>query len=97
MLFFFFPLVFRSGGSQLQHAGGAGELLRREQPVRELGEHDHHLLHQGLLLRQAGGGESGGEVYVFCLFVVEQSSKSTRLSLSSPLTPVFTLPNIRPR
>lgn len=58
---FFFSLVLRSGGPELQHAGGAGELLRREQPVRELGEHDHHLLHQGLLLRQAGGGESGGE------------------------------------
>ncbi len=49
------------GGSELQHAGRPRCLLRCHQPVRELREHDHHLLHQGLLLWQAGGGESGGE------------------------------------
>lgn len=30
--------------------------------VREPREYDHHLLHQGVLLRQAGGGEGGDGV-----------------------------------
>lgn len=49
------------GRPESQHAGRPGGLLRCHQPIRELGEHDHHLLHQGLLLRQAGGREGGGE------------------------------------
>lgn len=56
-----FVLVLCTGGPELQHAGRPGGLLRRHQPIRELREHDHHLLHQGLLLRQAGGREGGGE------------------------------------
>lgn len=57
-----------SGGPELgpQWRGGGGWwqqrwLLWREQPVREPGAHDPHLFLQGLLLRQAGGGEGGGE------------------------------------
>lgn len=56
-----FPFAPSPGGPELQRAGRPGGFLRRQQPVRELGEHDHHLLHQGVLLRQAGGREGGGE------------------------------------
>lgn len=49
-----------AGGPELR-AGRPGSVLRRHQPVRELREHDHHLLHQSLLLWQAGGREGGGE------------------------------------
>ncbi len=55
-----FPLRL-AGGPESQHAGRPRGLLRCHQPIRELGEHDHHLLHQGLLLWQAGGREGGGE------------------------------------
>ena len=51
-----FVLVL-TGGPELQRAGGPHGVLRRHQPVRELREHDHHLLHQGVLLREAGRGE----------------------------------------
>lgn len=49
------------GGPESEHAGRPCGLLWCHQPVRELWEHDHHLLHQGLLLWQAGGREGGGE------------------------------------
>lgn len=48
------------GWFKLQHPGWYGVVLRGHQSLRELGKHDHHVLDQGLLLREAGGGESGG-------------------------------------
>lgn len=51
-----------SGRPKLQHPGRERLFLRRLQPVRKLREHDHHMLHESLLLWQAGGRESGGKI-----------------------------------
>lgn len=48
------------GWFKLQHPGWYRVFLRGHQSVRELGKHDHHVLDEGLFLREAGGGESGG-------------------------------------
>uniref|UniRef100_A0A8B9C8X7 TEA domain transcription factor 3 n=1 Tax=Anser brachyrhynchus TaxID=132585 RepID=A0A8B9C8X7_9AVES len=50
------------GGSEQHHPGRAGDFLRCEQPVQQRREHDHHGLHQGVLLREAGRGEGGDGV-----------------------------------
>ncbi len=58
------------GWLELQHSGRNWGFLWSEQSVREPWEHDHHLLHKGLLVWQTGRWESGGK---FQAFVFEYS------------------------
>lgn len=64
------------GWLELQHSGRNWGFLWREQSVREPGEHDHHLLHKGLLVWQTGRGESGGKFQI--------SASETKYPLQHP-------------
>lgn len=55
------PLPPTGWPEQQRHAGRTRLVLRRQQPVQQPRKHDHHCLNQSLLVRQAGGGEGGGE------------------------------------
>lgn len=59
------------GGPEQWHRGGLQCFLRREQPVQRNRKHHHQCLYQGLLLWQASGRESWGELSPFlrCDFV----------------------------
>lgn len=55
------PPLLSPGGSEQHDPGRARDLLWCQQPVQQCREHDHHSLHQGVLLWETGRGEGGGE------------------------------------